>query len=60
VVSSRVTNIIAITVTMVWVANFLARIFVSGYSPSPGVDAAMTLVIGGAVTNSILRKKNGG
>jgi hypothetical protein len=52
----RVINGIAIVVTVVWVANFLARIFVADYDPSPAVDGAMTLILGAAAGSAVLRR----
>jgi hypothetical protein len=55
----RLVNIIAIVVTVLWVANFAGRLLVTDYDPSPAVDAAMTLVLGAALGSQFIRARNG-
>lgn len=55
----RVSNAIAIVVTVVWAASFLADAFIESYDPPPSVHTIMMLVGGAAFADGIFRNRNG-
>jgi len=52
----RISNFIAIMVTVVWVTSFVADILSKEYAPSPYVHLAMMAVVGAAFGNSLLKR----
>jgi hypothetical protein len=60
VLDPRIVNAIAVVVTILWVANFVARLVIPDYNPSPAVDAAMTLVLGAALGSQFIRRRENG
>lgn len=54
----RVSNLIALVVTVVWAASFLADIALSSYEPPAALHAIMMTVAGAAFAGSVV-KKNG-
>lgn len=55
--SYRNRTIVIAVVLAVWVANFVATIFVTDYRPSESVNAVFAAVIGGAVAVGSRSKK---
>jgi hypothetical protein len=64
VIHNNVANAIAIVITLVWAASFIADIFVVNYDPSPFVHFIMLGVAGAIFGHSFFkqgeRKVNGG
>ena len=56
----KLTRIIVIAVTAVWVASFLADVVLPAYEPSPYTHAAMMAVVGGATARYIYIRNGGG
>lgn len=56
----KLTRIIVISVTVVWVLSFMADIFLPTYDPSPFVHVAMMAVVGAATAKAIYMKNGGG
>ncbi|QGJ92131.1 hypothetical protein PBI_LAUER_22 [Gordonia phage Lauer] len=38
--------VIVVSISLIWVANAAARVFVSGYEPNAGIDTLMLAVVG--------------
>jgi uncharacterized membrane protein len=55
-VGKGLSNVIAVVVTVVWTASFLADIFMEEYDPSPFVHLAMMAVVGAAFGTSMFKK----
>ena len=58
--SPIVSTAIALVVTIVWAASFLADIVVKDYDPNPLVHFIMLAVVGAAFGHSVLRNGKGG
>lgn len=56
----RVSNAIAVVVTFVWAASFLADAFIESYDPPPSVHTLMMLVAGAAFADGIMRARRNG
>lgn len=54
----RVSNLIALVVTAVWAASFLADIALKSYEPPASLHAIMMVVAGAAFAGTVV-KKNG-
>lgn len=52
----NVINGIAILVSIVWAASFIADILIPGYDPSPFVHLAMMTVVGAAVGHGFIKR----
>lgn len=59
-ISPIVSTAIAIVVTIVWAASFLADIVVKDYDPNPLVHFVMLAVVGAAFGHSVLKNGKGG
>lgn len=57
---ARLTRIVVLAVTAVWVASFVADIFIPAYDPSPYIHAAMMAVVGAATARHIYMRNGGG
>lgn len=57
IVNAKVVNGIAIVVTMVWAASFIADIFLVKYNPPSQIHAAMLIVVGSLFGFQITSKK---
>lgn len=55
----RVFDVIALVVTAVWAASFIAEVFKVGYSTSPMMHTLMTAIIGAYAGGKILMKNKG-
>lgn len=55
----RVFDVIALVVTAVWVASFIAEILKVGYSTSPMMHTLMTAIIGAYAGGKILMRDKG-
>lgn len=53
----RLTNLIALVITLVWAASFVADIFMASYEPSPYIHAIMMTVSGAAFAGSVIKRK---
>lgn len=51
----RITNLVALVITMVWMASFLADIIVGDYDPSPFLHMIMMALAGTIFGKSFLR-----
>ncbi|QDM56448.1 hypothetical protein SEA_CHERRYONLIM_24 [Gordonia phage CherryonLim] len=38
--------VIVVSISLIWVANSAARVFVTGYEPNAGIDTLMLAVVG--------------
>lgn len=57
ILPARIINVMAITITFVWAASFLADIiFKDSYDPSPYVHFIMMALVGSAFGRNLLRK----
>lgn len=45
--SDRTRTVVIAVVTAVWAANFLAGIFLNGYSPSESINGIFMAIVGG-------------
>lgn len=50
---AKLTRIIVLSVTAVWVLSFVADIFLPAYDPSPFVHISMMAVVGAATARAI-------
>ena len=51
----KLSNAIAIVVTVVWTVSFVADIVLKSYDPSPFIHLAMMAVVGAAFGSSVLK-----
>lgn len=56
----KLTRIVVLAVTTVWVLSFLADLFLPAYDPPPVTGAAMMAVVGGATARYIYLRNGGG
>jgi hypothetical protein len=56
----RVRYGIIVVVTMVWVANFVAKFVVEGYEPSVGVDGVFGIIAGYLFLSADRARRGGG
>jgi hypothetical protein len=52
----RLRHAVVVVVLVVWVANFVASLTVTGYEPSESINAIFMAVVGGAL--ALGRKEN--
>lgn len=55
-VDPRITNLVAVVITLVWMGSFLADIVVPDYDPSPFVHMTMMGLAGAIFGRSFLRE----
>lgn len=55
----RVFDVIALVVTAVWAASFIAAVFKVGYSTPPMMHTLMTAIIGAYAGGKILMRNKG-
>ena len=59
-VDEKLTRIVVLAVTGVWVLMFLADVILPNYQPSPYVHAAMMAVVGSATARYLYLRNGGG
>lgn len=52
----KVSNAIAIVVTIVWATSFLLDIFLSSYDPPASIGGIMMIVVGAAFAGNVLTR----
>jgi len=59
-VDSKLTRIVVLAVTGVWVVSFIADLFLPNYDPPAATSAAMMAIVGAATARYIYLRNGGG